>query len=114
MQVSMNKSIVMMTAAVALSFSVNAQSLEEGIKMVKYERYESAKRILEPMAASNPTANYYLGLAELGLEHKDAARADFSKYPADLANMAGLARLAFESGNQAEGQRIAGEVASKA
>lgn len=110
----MNKSIVMMTAAVALSFSVNAQSLEEGIKMVKYERYESAKKILEPMAASNPTANYYLGLAELGLEHKDAARADFSKYPADLANMAGLARLAFESGNQAEGQRIAGEVASKA
>lgn len=110
----MNKSIVMMAAAAAISFSVKAQSLEEGIKMVKYERYESARKILEPLAAANPTANYYLGLAELGLEHKDAAKADFSKYPTDLANMAGMARLAYESGNAAEGDRIANEVASKA
>ena len=110
----MNKTIVMMAAAAVLNVAAKAQSLEEGIKMVKYERYESAKKILEPMAAGNPTANYYLGLAELGLENKDAARIDFMKYPADLANISGMARLAFESGNAAEGQRLAQSVADKA
>ena len=110
----MNKSIVMIAAATVISFGAKAQSLEEGIKMVKYERYESAKKILAPLAGSNAAANYYLGLAELGLENKDAARTDFAKYPADLANIAGMARVAFESGNVAEGQRLAQSVADKA
>ena len=100
--------------ALALSTAVGAQSLDEGIKMVKYERYVSAKRILEPLAATNPTANYYLGIAELGLDNKEAARADFAKYPADPANMAGTARVYFESGNAAEGQKLALSVADKA
>src|SRR3954471_8148063 len=107
MQVSMNKSIVMIAAATVLSFGAKAQSLEEGIKMVKYERFESAKRILAPMAGSNATANYYLGLAEIGLENYDAANADFAKYPTDLANVAGTARVAFAKGSAAEGQRLA-------
>lgn len=110
----MNKTIVMMAAAAALSIGAKAQSLDEGIKMVKYERFESAKKILAPMAASNPTANYYLGLAEMGLENDDAARAVFAKYPTDLANIAGTARLAFDNGNNAEGQRLAQSVADKA
>ena len=97
-----------------LSIGARAQSLEEGIKMVKYERYESAKKILAPMAASNAAANYYLGLAEMGMGNNDAAHADFAKYPTDLANIAGMARVAFETGNAAEGQRLAQSVADKA
>jgi tetratricopeptide (TPR) repeat protein len=109
----MNKPM-MLFAALAISLGAKAQSLEDGIKMVKYERYESAKKILEPMAANNAAANYYLGLAELGMGNKEAARASFAKYPNDLANIAGIARLSFESGNAAEGQRLSMSVADKA
>jgi len=104
----------MLAIATALSFGAGAQSLDEGIKMVNYERYSSAEKILQPLAAGNPTANYYLGIAQLSLENKEAARATFSKFPEDPANMAGMARLAFLSGNAAEGLRLATAVADKA
>ncbi len=109
----MKQTIVIM-AALLLSFSVRAQSLEEGKKMYQYERYESAKKMLAPLAETNPMANYYLGLSELALDHPDQAGAIFSKYPEDNANMAGLARVAFTKGNIAEGTRLANIVASKA
>ena len=108
------KQPIVIIAAMTLSFSVQAQSLEDGIKMYKYERYESAKTALTPLAATNTTANYYLGLAELGLEHTNEAKAIFTKYPEDAANMAGLARVAYASGNAAEGTRLAQIVADKA
>src|SRR5687768_153263 len=95
MQAINKNSVFMLILAVFLSFGAGAQSLEEGIKMVKYERYTSAEKILQPLAASNPTANYYHGLAQLGLQNKEGARATFSKYPDDPANMAGMARIAF-------------------
>jgi len=109
----MKQPIVIM-AALSLSFSVQAQSLEEGVKMYQYERYESAKKALAPLAASNTTANYYLGLSELALENPNEAKNIFSRYPEDNANMAGLARVAFAGGNVAEGNRLAGVVAGKA
>ncbi|HRO41380.1 MAG TPA: hypothetical protein PL009_01005 [Flavipsychrobacter sp.] len=109
----MKQPIVIM-AAMTLSFSVQAQSLEEGIKMYQYERYESAKKSLAPLAASNTTANYYLGLSELALENINDAKTTFSKYPEDQANMAGLSRVAFLSGNVPEGTRLANVVAAKA
>ena len=49
----MKQPIVIM-AALAFGFQAQAQSLEDGVKMYKYERYESAKKILTPLAASNP------------------------------------------------------------
>lgn len=109
----MKQPIVIM-AALALGFQVKAQSLEEGVKMYQYERYESAKKILTPLAATNPMANYYLGLSELALENTGEAKTIFSKYAEDAANMAGLARVAFESNNVAEGERLAKIVAEKA
>jgi tetratricopeptide (TPR) repeat protein len=100
---------------VALSFPValRAQSLDEGVKMLQYERYESARRILTPLAATNPRASYYLGLAELGLENNAAAQAAFSKYADDAASLAGQAMLAYANGNKAEGDRLAALVAEK-
>src|SRR5690606_21141427 len=79
-----------------------AQSLEQGVKMLRYERFVKAKEELTPLAAGDARANYYLGLAELGLENLDAAGAIFSKFPDDPANMAGLARVAFMRKNTAE------------
>jgi len=108
------KQTVVMMAALAFTYNVQAQSLEEGIKMYKYERYESAKKILSPLAAGNPTANYYLGLAELEQGNADAAKAIFSKQPDNYANASGLARVAFVQGKPAEGMQAAQALASKA
>ncbi len=88
-------------------------SMQEGVKMLQYERYESARRMLTPLA-TDARANYYLGLAELGDENYEAARAAFAKYPDDAANIAGMAQLAFAQGDKATGTRLAEQAAGKA
>lgn len=114
MQFINRKSVLALSVAAVLSFGAAAQSLDEGIKMVNYERYTSAEKILQPLAAGNPLANYYLGLALLGEEKTEAARATFAKYPEDPANKAGMARLAFMSKDAAKGMQFATEVANTA
>jgi tetratricopeptide (TPR) repeat protein len=109
----MKKTIVVI-AALMLSMGVKAQSLEEGVKMYQYERYASAHKGLEGQAASNPLANYYLGLAQIGEGQLDAAKATFSKYPEDAANKAGLARVAFEQKKASEGNVLTVAVAGMA
>lgn len=107
------KPIVIM-AAMALSFNVTAQSLPEGIKMYKYERYQSAKQQLAPMAANDAMASYYLGLAELESGNVDQAAAIFSKYPESYANISGMARVSFARGKSEEGNQVAQGLAAKA
>lgn len=108
------KQSIVIIAAVTMSYSAHAQSFEEGVKMYQYERYQSAKQALTPLAAGNAMANYYLGLAELQNGNLNEAKAIFSKFPDDAANMAGLARIAYRSGNVAEGDRLAKAAADKA
>jgi tetratricopeptide (TPR) repeat protein len=110
----MKQPIVMMAAALTLSVSVKAQTLEEGIKMYNYERYETAKKVLTPLAGTNPLANYYLGLSELQLGNKDAAKALFQRNTDNYANMGGLVRIAFVEGRPAEGNQLATALAGKA
>lgn len=109
-----SKKAILVAGILSISWGARAQSLEEGIKMLHYERYESAQKVLEPLAAGNARANYYLGLAQLGNEKKDAAKATFSKFPDDPANIAGLARVAFAEGNNTLGTQKALEAAGKA
>lgn len=111
--VQMKRTIVI-AAAMAFSYGVQAQSLDEGVKMYKYEKYTSAERILTPLAANDAKANYYLGLAQLGQENIPAATATFAKYPSDAANMAGMARIAFVQNDVAKGTQIAQSIADKA
>ncbi len=94
--------------------SAKAQDLTEAIKMYNYERYESAKKILAPLAATNPQANYYLGLAELGLRNTKAAKEIFAKQPADAANLAGMARTAFLEGNKDVAMQMLNGLVAKA
>lgn len=108
------KKSILIVAALGFSFSLKAQTIEEGIKMLNYERYETAQKVLEPLAPGNPRANYYLGLAQLGNENKEAAKATFSKFPDDAANVAGLARVLFAEGNTTEGTAKALQAAGKA
>ncbi len=110
----LKKAVLFSALALSLSASAGAQSLAEGMKMVQYERYESARRMLEPLAATDPKAAYYLGLAQLGMEMPDAAQATFSKFPDDAANIAGMAQVAYAKGNKAEGARLATAAADKA
>jgi hypothetical protein len=105
---------MIMMAAVLLSITAVAQSLEEGMKMYNYKKYQSAKAILEPLAAGNAMANYYLGLSYLELGDVAAANAAFSKYPEDQANMSGMARVAFANKNAASGMQLAKNLAAKA
>ncbi|WP_276133251.1 tetratricopeptide repeat protein [Polluticoccus soli] len=108
------KKQVLMMAAVAFTVSVSAQSLQEGIKMYHYERYESAKKQLTTLAATDPVANYYLGLSELKSGNVDNAATIFSKYPENYANIAGTAMVNFAKGKTSEGTQIAQGLAAKA
>ncbi len=109
------KHAIVVAAAFFVSSTVTAQtSLEDGVKMYKYERYQTAKTILTPLATSSTTANYYLGLCELKLEKTKEAKAIFGKYADDVANTAGLARVEFELKNTTEANRLVAIVASKA
>lgn len=114
MIIQLKKSVLLSIAVIGIGISANAQSLDEGIKMVQYERYNAAKKILEPLAAKDPLANYYLGIAEVEQGNVDAAKAIFNKYPEDAANIAGLSRVAFASNNAIEGRKLAMDAAGKA
>lgn len=109
-----NKKTIFAIVFSGLAMGAQAQSLEEGIKMLNYERYESAQKALQPLAAGNARANYYLGLAQLGNEDTAAARATFMKFPEDAANIAGMARVLFAQGKNTEGTAKALLAASKA
>ena len=106
------KKIITLVAAITFAVGLKAQSLDEGIKMYRYERYTSAEKILSALT-SDMMANYYLGLSQLEQGKTDAAQATFMKYPEDAANMAGTARVAFMKNNAQHGMEIANSVAAK-
>lgn len=101
------KQLIVTIAAAAMAFTATAQSLEEGMKMYRYERYASAKKALQPLAATDAMANYYYGLAELELGNADAAMNAFVKYPEDYANISGTVRVKFATEGEAAGMQAA-------
>jgi hypothetical protein len=103
---------IMTIAAVAVSIIANAQTLQDGIKMYNYKKFQSAERILAPLA-TDPLANYYLGLSYLEQGKIEPAILAFAKFPEDPANIAGTARVAFEQKNPAKGMQIAKDLAAK-
>jgi tetratricopeptide (TPR) repeat protein len=108
------KKFLLSAAVTIYTVSAIAQSLPEGIKMYNYERYKSAIRNLQPLAISNPMANYYYGLAQLYRGDVNDAKNTFSKYPEDIANISGMARVAFMQNNIAQGMQLAQSIAAKA
>ena len=56
--------------------------MEKGFEALKKEQYEAARRIFTKAllkAPGNPDVLYFLGVAELGLQHIDLAREDFQR-----------------------------------
>ncbi len=106
--------VMIIFCAMAFAFSANAQStLDNGIKMYNYKRLQSARSILEPLAAADPQANYYLGLTYLESGDPSKANATFAKFPEDPANISGTARVAFATKDAAKGMQIAKGLAGK-
>jgi len=101
------KSLIVALLCVATTNGVMAQSVEDGLKDLYYGKYQSAKQTFEKVIASKPDdrAYYYLGLAELSLENKDAAAAAFQKgltaVPTSPLLQAGLGRIDLINGNAA-------------
>lgn len=110
------KKILLATAAFSLIAVgvASAQNLEKGIQYYNYERYQSAKTELQPLAAGNPEANYYLGLAEIGLEDYSAAKATFEKDPSNFYNKAGLARLDFINNKAGDANQLLNDIVDHA
>ncbi|MCC7029142.1 MAG: hypothetical protein IT257_02475 [Chitinophagaceae bacterium] len=110
------RNILITLALVFSTVLAKAQTLEEAIQFIKYERFESARKILSPMAAANPLANYYLGISELGNDNANLneAKATFQKFPDDAANMAGIARVMFLENKAPEAMSMLTKVAAKA
>lgn len=92
--------------ASALVYNVNAQSLEEGKKLFGYERYVSAEKMLQPLAASSPEANFYYGKSLLAQKKVAEAKAAFAKYGDDYMNKTGLASVLFANKKDAEAMAI--------
>jgi tetratricopeptide (TPR) repeat protein len=92
---------------------MNAQSVTDAVKMYNYNRFESAKKILAPMIATNPEANYYMGLSEIGLGNIAAAKTLFGKFPEDLANQTGMARVLIIEKKNIEAMAILNAITKK-
>jgi tetratricopeptide (TPR) repeat protein len=91
-----------------------AQDINEAIKMYNYERYESAKKILTPLAATNPQANYYLGLIEISMGNLKSATTIFTRNASDIANATGIARVLFEEKKKDEAMKLLNTLVGKA
>jgi len=108
------KKTIIAVAALLLCMNLRAQTLNDGIKMYQYERYQSAEKILAPLATGNAMANYYYGLALLAEGRVADAKAVFAKFPEDIANMSGTARVAFSENNNALAMQICQTIIGKA
>lgn len=108
----MKKIIAVITTA-AVSMQLYAQSVDEGIKMYQYEKFETAKNILSSHAEKNDEANYYLGLSYIGLHDLNKANEVFSKND-HYYNLAGKARILYLQGKPEEAQTLLEGIVDKA
>ena len=110
----MKKILLTATAFSLIAGAAYAQNLEKGIQYYNYERYQSAQKELQPLAASNPEANYYLGLAQIGQEDYNGAKATFGKDPSNFYNEAGMARIYFIQNQPAEAKKLLNDIVDHA
>jgi len=101
------RQLIMIAALLGISNGLLAQSIEDGLKDLYYDKYQSAKQTFEKIVASKPDerAYYYLGMAELGLENTAGAAATFQKgmqaLPTSPLLQVGMGRIDLINGNAA-------------
>ncbi|WP_341841388.1 tetratricopeptide repeat protein [Chitinophaga caseinilytica] len=108
----MNRRNSLFVAMLCIANGAMAQTVEDGLKDLYYGKYQTAKQNLEKAITAKPTddrAYYYLGIAELGLENKDAAAAAFTKgltaVPTSSLLMVGQGRIDLLNGKTAEAKQ---------
>ncbi|HJW15966.1 MAG TPA: tetratricopeptide repeat protein [Flavisolibacter sp.] len=104
----MKKSAIVLFFAMALSFVVRAQNIQEGVNNYYAERYGSAKSTFDKLLASNPNnieATYWLGQTYLAQENISAAKSLYEKALASNGNaplfLAGMGHVELLEGNKA-------------
>lgn len=107
------KNVVTIMAATAVSFQMYAQSVDEGVKMYQYERYETAKTILSSFANKDPLANYYYGLSLIELGELEQAQKVFAKDDSYM-NLAGRARILYLQNKPEEAQALLEQITDNA
>lgn len=107
------KKVVTIMAATAVSFQMYAQSVDEGIKMYQYERYETAKTILSSFADKDAVANYYYGLSLIELGDLAQAQKVFSKDDSYM-NLAGRARILYIQNKPEDAQKLLEQITDNA
>src|SRR5690348_11312462 len=76
----MKKIILSLFSLITISTLVSAQNVNDGIKLLNYGRYTSAKQTLQKVVASNPkdpVAIYWLGQAYIEAKQLDSAKVTY-------------------------------------
>ncbi len=97
------KKLIVLSLTLISALGIDAQNIDNALKMIRYERYESAVSELTPLSASSDEAKYYLGLAQLGAGDTAAARSTMSSIGDDDYGRAGRASIHFVDGNSSQG-----------
>jgi Flp pilus assembly protein TadD len=107
----MKKSAIVLFTAL-LSFSVFAQTVQEGINHLNSQRYQSAKSVFDKLIAANPNnieANYWLGQTYIKSRDTAAAVALYQKLIATNGNaplaLVGIGQIELMQGKTAEARQ---------
>lgn len=108
----MKKSLSLAVLSLLLTFSVFAQSIQEGVNHLYAERYTSAKATFDKMLAANPNnieAIYWLGQTHIAAGNTAAARQVYSKAFASNGSapliMVGLGHVELTEGKTTEARQ---------
>lgn len=110
----MMKQFIGFAFASAIVVNVNAQSAQDGYKLIQYGKYNSAIEAMSKIADNNPEAAYVLGLAHIEKEDFAAARQAFAKHPTDFFTLAGQAQILIKEGKVAQAEPILQGIVDKA
>ena len=96
----MKKNIIGFLSVLWLSFSIQAQSLQDGLKYIDSEKYEAARDVFKALSSKEPKNGdywYYLGQSYINLLQNDSAKACFDmgiqQAITNPSNYAGLGEL---------------------
>ncbi len=109
----MMKKIIVAFSFLILATSMSAQDLAEAKKMLRYEKYQTAVKMLTPLAATSPEAKYYLGLAQAGTGNYADAEATMLDLPEGDFRKAGLASVYYAMDRVADGNSQISELTRK-
>ncbi len=96
----MNRTINMLIAGSLMSIAAQAQTLQDGLRALDFDKYESARNIFDQLTKSEPKNGdnwYYLGQSYLNLYKEDSAKWAYDQGTAQAAtnpaNYIGLGEL---------------------